>query len=280
MSVDAVSQVRTQENRTAWVRFTTEAVENKAETLKQGKWVGTDVEMVHITSPYTKDEHDKKVTAWLALLDLQLMQGRIPRAHYDYYKAQYKAWKDGQEMPLNGTPIKGWPMISPAQQQVLISCRILTVEDLAGINDDGIRQIGMGAVDMKGRAIAFLAQATDKGPLTMQMAATEARNRELEIKVNTLMAQVEGLVAAAQVMGQTAILNAPPPPTTQITATGLGLTDHPTGPVAATPVAPLEPPPAVTTMPKRHRRSKAEMEAARLVAVPPAPPAPPDPQEI
>lgn len=264
MPVDAVSAVRSQENKAAWVRFSVEAVENKKETLRQGKWVGDDVEMVHITSPYTKDEHDKKVTTWFEQLDLQLMQGRIPREHYDHYKAQYEAWKEGQELPVNGTPIKGWPMISPAQQQILLSCRIRTVEDLAGMNDDGIRQVGMGAVEMKGRALAYLQAASEdgRGLLSAKVTATEARNRELEIEVHTLQDQVKRLLEAVKVQGYTTGLSAPPLPSPiEITAAGLGL-DPVRNPVAQVFVPPSNPPPVV----KRHRRTKAEIMAVRTQA--------------
>lgn len=215
-TVDAIDSVRSREDRPAWVRFDRVAVENLNETIKQGKWVGTDVDFVFITAPYSKDEHPKKVSVWLEQLNLHVIQGKVSPQRRDYYVGQYEAWKNGQELPLDGTPIKGWGMISPAQQQVLISVRIRTVEDLAGINDDGIRQVGMGAVDMKQKAVAWLAQHGDKGPLTVKMAAVEAENRTMHIEVDTLKEQVAELLRQAKTAAYT--LPTEPVPASEPTA--------------------------------------------------------------
>lgn len=214
-SVDTIAAVTSREDRPAWVRFERVAVENTKETVKQGKWVGNDVDFVFITSPYSKDEHPKKVSAWLDQLTLYVIQGRVSQQRKDYYVSQYEAWKNGQELPVDGTPIKGWGMISPAQQQALVSVRILTVEDLAGINDDGIRQVGMGAVDMKQKAVAWLAQTAGKGPLTVKMAALAAENRTLLIEVDTLKTQVAELMRQAKTAAYTMPTETPGPAPTQ-----------------------------------------------------------------
>mgnify|MGYP001597732702 CR=1 FL=1 len=211
MNTDVVGAVMSQTERPSWVRFETVPVENKAETLKQGKWVGQDVDYVCITAPYSKDEHVQKVSIWKEQMDLQVMQGRIPAAWRDRYLAEYDAFKKGQELPVDGTPILGWGMISPAQQKILISCRIRTVEDLAAMNADGVRHVGMGAVDMKQRAAAWLAQHKEKGPLTVKMASVEAENRELQIRVDALTKQVEDLLKAVNRQAYTMVPESPEP---------------------------------------------------------------------
>ena len=252
--------------RPAWVRFERVAVENKAETLKQGKWVGTDVDIVHITPPYGKDEVDKKATAWIEQMNMQVIQQKMRPDWRDRYLAEYEAWKQGQELPVNGTPVLGWGVISPAQQKALIANRIVTVEDVAHMNDEGIKAVGMGAVTIKQKAVAWLAQVGDKGPLTIKMAAMEDENRTKGIEIDTLKRQVEELTAMVK-----ASMNAPLPMhsvvmsnTNQITAADL-MDDEPEPRlIEMTPVAvPAVTEQAIANPVKRHRRTKAEMDAAR-----------------
>ena len=81
----------------------------------------------------------------------------------------YERWKNGQEMPLNGTPIKTWSAISPAQIKNLIAIGILTVEDLANVNGEGLTRIGMGGQNLKKMATNWLETAADHGPVTLRV---------------------------------------------------------------------------------------------------------------
>jgi hypothetical protein len=197
--MSAVGAVADRTERPAYVRFERRPIENKAATLEQGKWVGRDVDFALITPPYSKDVHVVKCDQWLANLEADLRNERIPLAWAENYRKQYHAWKNGQELPLNGTPIKGWGVISPAQQQTLTSINILTVEDLAGINDEGVRRIGMGAIELKNKAKAWLAQLSDKGPLTLENAALKTENANLRAQVDALTKQVQALAAGRAV---------------------------------------------------------------------------------
>jgi hypothetical protein len=52
----------------------------------------------------------------------------------------------------------------------------------------------MGALEQKRKAIAWLAQALDKGPLTQQIAALQTENDVLKMSLATLTKQVETLM--------------------------------------------------------------------------------------
>lgn len=167
----------------AYVRFEQRAVQDLS---VKDRYAAKDVDFVIITPPYSKDEIIKKVPAWLEGLDAHVRNGRLRQDWADSYKMQYKAWKEGREAPLEGTPIKGWPVISPAQQATLIDMKVMTVESLAAMNDEGMRRFGMGGTDLKNKAVAWLAQANDKGPLTME-------NARLRREVEVLMGSIKNL---------------------------------------------------------------------------------------
>lgn len=181
--------------RPAYVSFSVEVVEDKPASAREGRFVGREIEMAHITAPYSRDVFKIEVPQWFANMTQEVNQGRMPDEWLKLYRDAYDKWKLGQELPLSGTPMKGWGIISPAMQETLIRMHVRTVEDLAAINDEGIKRIGMGAVDLKNKAVAWLAQLNDKGPLTMQMAALQKEMANLQMMAQTLKEQNEKLQA-------------------------------------------------------------------------------------
>jgi hypothetical protein len=183
-------------DRKAYVRFELVPAEDKPASLLAGRYIAKDVEFALTSPPYSKDVVRQKVTTWLTTMEDNVRNDRLPRQWQDEYLADLAAWRKGQDIPLQGTAIRGWGVISPAQQENLIRINILTVEDLAGINDEGARRIGMGSLDLKNKAVAWLAQLTDKGPLTQEIASVKQENATLKASLATLEEQVKALVAA------------------------------------------------------------------------------------
>ncbi len=198
--MDAVMEVhnRSQKYLAPIVRFERMPVDDIAASRKAGQYVAKDVDYAYITPPFSKDEVVKKAEAFLIDNTQKVSLGQMPREVAERYKLQYEAWKNGQELPLEGTAIKGWPMISPAQQSMLIDRKIMTVEMLSQANDAALQLIGMGGVALRNMAQNWLAQAKDKGPLTMQMTEVQKENDILKGSIASLTKQVEELRAAVK----------------------------------------------------------------------------------
>lgn len=184
--------------RPAYVRFERVAVEDKVASLSEGHYVARDVDYALVTSPGSKDIFKSKATNWIADLKLQAETSRIPREWVEQYEKQYKAWKNGQELPLEGTPIRGWGVLSPAQQEMITRSNVLTVEDLANLNEEGLRRLGMGALQLKTKAVAWVTQLQDKGPLVQEIAAVRSENAVLKTSLDALQRRVESLQYAVQ----------------------------------------------------------------------------------
>lgn len=176
-----------QKEMPAWVRFEMRGVEDREATIKNGHYTERDVEFALITPPYSKDCNEKEVTAWLSELADNLRQNRISQGWHDGYVAKYKAWKSGQEIPEDGIPIKGWTMISPAVQSNLLAINVRTVEALAKMNDEGMKRYGMGALDLKNRAIAWLKAAKNIAPVAQENAALKTEVEGLKEQVKQVM---------------------------------------------------------------------------------------------
>jgi len=174
-----------------FVRFERIPVENKVRSLEEGRYVAVDVDYVNVTPPFSKDIFKQKAAAWFEQLERDVQNNRISEAWVLDYKKAYEYWKRGQELPLEGTPIKGWGVISPAQQETLIRMNVLTVEVLAKINDEGIRRIGMGGIDLKNKASAWLKTLGKSGAATLEIAALKKENESLKASLAILESRID-----------------------------------------------------------------------------------------
>lgn len=185
--------IEMKEERPAYVRFEVRAVEDRQKTIELGHYATTNEEFALITPPFSKDCIEQKVSDWLRQLDENVNAGRLPSRWRDKYKSDYKAWKENEEIPLDGTPIKGWSMLSPAQQANLIAINVRTVEDLAAINDEGQKRYGMGALDLKNKAQAWLKSASSLGTVVQENAALKAKVTDQETTIKNMSEQLAEL---------------------------------------------------------------------------------------
>jgi hypothetical protein len=185
--------------RPPFVKFVRVAIDDHEETRKQGHYVAKDVDFVNVTPAYSKDVFKAPVVEWFGTLENDVRNERFPQQWLDMFKDHYSKWCNGQEIPLNGTAIKGWGVISPAQQETLTRMNILTVEDLAAINDEGIKRVGMGAIELRRKAGAWLAELGTKGPNTIKIATLEAENALLKTNMASLEKTVADLKAAIEI---------------------------------------------------------------------------------
>jgi hypothetical protein len=149
----------------SYVRFERRPIEDRNASLRNGHFTTVDVDYAVITPPGSKDQIPREVKSWFAYLDQQTLEERIPVEWVDKYKLAYEKWKKGEEIPLDGVAIKGWGLLSPAQQVNLIALGIQTVEQLADLNEEMKGRIGLGAV-AQGQELARRGQRPrkDRGP--------------------------------------------------------------------------------------------------------------------
>jgi len=181
------------EDRPPYVKWERIAVEDREATQKAGSYRTKDVDFAIVTPVGSKDRIFRKVEEYFRQLEEQVKAGRFPGKWLQDFKESYDYWKKGEEMPLQGTPIKGWPVLSPAQQANIISSNILTVEDLAQANDESRKRIGMGANDVVNKAIAWLKASKSLGSVTQEITSLKTENEGLKFQVKTLQERLEQL---------------------------------------------------------------------------------------
>jgi hypothetical protein len=108
---------------------------------------------------------------------------RVSDEHKQRWPDQYAAFRRGEEMSVNGTPLEQWPILTRAMVLELKALSVFTVEQCAGLPDTAVQRIGRGGYGLRDRAKAYLDEAD-------QLAFSERLNRENEM--------LNGQIAALQ----------------------------------------------------------------------------------
>lgn len=140
-----------------FIEFFKDSEEDREESLKQKRLIMRDVDKVRIRQRGSKDFGEKNVDAWLVEMRAYSDGGHQPASWADEYEQAYEKWKRGEENgPVKGFDLRNWPGISKAQFENCKSMGILSVEEVAEMNEVTMTRIGMGARALKERAKAWL----------------------------------------------------------------------------------------------------------------------------
>lgn len=113
---------------------------------------------------------------------------KVTPYYQERFKDEFRSFMAGSEAGIAGWRLKEWPVISAAQVKNLEFLSIHTVEQLAGLSDTQVQKVGMGGTDLRAKAQAALAAATD-GAVP---AAQAAENKRLQDEIEALKAMIAG----------------------------------------------------------------------------------------
>jgi hypothetical protein len=155
------------------VKFFMEPVQHEGRSLEEGRPIFIDREMVSIVNPGSRDE-------FVGAVDEQIRH---------QYAEQYKRWKDTQTNVIEGTPLKEWSALRPSQVAEMNAINIYSVEQLALLTDAGVQRLGMGGLELRKKAQAFIEAAKDAAAI--EKYAVE--NERLKNQIEALQAQFKEL---------------------------------------------------------------------------------------
>lgn len=167
------SEDERKQEKLPFATFEIRAVENRQKSIEADYTVYEDREFILIHAPGGKDIVEKEV------------DDEIRRKYGPYYQA----WKEGIDPPTNGSSLKGWPLITPAQIKNCHELGIRSVEDLSQMNEEAMRRLGMGARSLKDKANTWLSSAKDHGKVSQQvdvlMREMDAMKEKMEATAKT-----------------------------------------------------------------------------------------------
>lgn len=178
-----------------YVVFMKKPEEDREATIAAGRPQYKDVDYAIVTPMGSKDRVERVATEWLEDKRQQVDAGRFPQQWLSDFEAKYEAWRKGEELPLEGTSIKSWSYLNPAQVQNLLAWKVYTIEQLAKANNETIQRLGMGGVSMVQAAQDFLVQATDSGKVLAELAKLRTENTTYQQQLKDLQEKVTALKA-------------------------------------------------------------------------------------
>jgi len=174
-----------------YVDFELRPEEDREQTIAQGMPIFKDVEFAIITMPGGGLVVDKQITDSLLHEWRHGDNRRKPPSPFAF--TAYEAWKEGREAPVNGTDLKNWPGVTPAQLKTCQNATIRTIQDLASANADTIRRLGMGGVAMVEKAKSYLDSA-ESNKASEEVASLKIKMESLVEAINKKDRQIEDLL--------------------------------------------------------------------------------------
>lgn len=166
--------------------FFVEPVKNDAKSKEAGRPIFDEVEIVRLLvagDPYNQVTHPA---------DSEYIQNRFPE--------EYRRWKEKkQERHISGTPLRQWPLLSPANVAEFEALNIFNVEGLSNIPETSIGKI-MGMREWRAKAQAWLAAAKDSAVITQMASENDSMKdqiKDLAEKVTELTLQLQQAQTAA-----------------------------------------------------------------------------------
>jgi hypothetical protein len=162
----------------AFVRYERRAEEDKPKSLQYGRYIAKDVDYAIIQSSYSKDTVIYPIKRFMEEMEIKVRNGVIPEEHFNTWKSNYEIWIKRQTTPNSGTPVRGWGLISPAQQEMIINMDILTIEDIIKEN---VKMTSMpNGKEIRQKAITWLQTLNDRGPLIHKITELTEENDKLK----------------------------------------------------------------------------------------------------
>jgi len=180
-----------QQPKLPYVRFVSDVKETRD---AEGHIERAMIYMAHITPAGGKDEVVKNAEEWLA----DLRRKGDARGPFDAAANEYTHWhevfakmfaqfKAGEELTTAGTPLRACMALLKTEVAACEAARILSLEDLAGANEEALQRIGMGARALKDKA-AKLLQSQGDSKVVEENAALRAQVAALEARIDQFIA--------------------------------------------------------------------------------------------
>lgn len=163
------------------------------ESEKQGRPVPREVAFAMITSAGGKDVFEKPAVEWLADIRRRAVIGQYDPDWVKQFDFAYEEWKKGNEIPVNGTPLRTSLLFTKDQIRRCIAINILTIEDLGTVADSDLGRLGMDGRYIRDKARAALETGSR---VAQENAALKVQVSDLTTTVARLGEQLAEMQAA------------------------------------------------------------------------------------
>jgi hypothetical protein len=163
--------------------FKHHAIKNEDQSAKQGRPIYDDMEIVEIRFPGSRSVSVFPATAFSHWVSDPVTGEQTRVTYAERFSRQYQQFKAHTSQTKSGTPLAHVPFLTEARRAELRALNIYTVEALASIDGQELKNLGQGGRDLKNKAMEFIAESQRGVPnaaLLAEVEALKARNAILE----------------------------------------------------------------------------------------------------
>lgn len=179
---DYATAASSRDAKGGYPRFFLETVKDERASVEANRPIFFDVEMVEIIIPSIA-QYNKPIR-------------RVRDEDKERWPKEYEAFKKGQEMPLDGTPLEEWNVLTKSALYELKSFGFRTIEDVSEMTEHAVQRLGMAGRPLKLKAVAYLSEADRTRIANSVIEANEKLQSQLadrDVKIQNLQEQVDAM---------------------------------------------------------------------------------------
>lgn len=170
------------------------AVRNESKSTQAGRPIFDDMEIVEMRYPGSKNWSAHPATSFSHWGVDPETGDQVKVTYAERFRRQYQQFKSRNVQTKSGTPLDYATFLTEARRSELRALNIYTIETLASIDGQELKNLGQGGRDMKNSAMEYIDQ-TQKGAVNTQMQAEleglRAKNQIMEEDLAALKAMKE-----------------------------------------------------------------------------------------
>jgi hypothetical protein len=159
------------------------AKKNEVKSLKEGRPIFDDIEVVEIRFPGSRNVAVFPATAFSHWAEDFTTGEQTAVTYAERFSRQYQQFKSQAAQTKSGTPLAHVPFLTEARRAELRALNIYTLEALAVVDGQELKNLGHGGRELKNKAQEYIAESKSNAP-NLQMAADlealKARNAIIE----------------------------------------------------------------------------------------------------
>jgi hypothetical protein len=160
------------------------ATEDPVKSAAEGRKIFNDQEIVRVRFPGSDANYVFPATAKASGWITDPMTGEQTQITYaEKFRKQYVQFRERTTQTKSGTPLDYIPFLTEGKRAELKALNIYTLEALAEVDGQPLKNLGMNGRDLKNKAIEYIAETKQGAPniqLMEQLEQLKARNTILE----------------------------------------------------------------------------------------------------
>ena len=166
--------------------FRNDSIKNERKSVEAGRPIFEDIELCELRYPGSRNTGVFPATGFARWVQDPVTGEQVKQSYAERFARQYQQFKRQSVQTKSGTPLTFMASLTEARRAELRAQNVYTVEQLANIDGQELKNLGPNGREYKNKAQEFLAESDAAAPNTQLMAELEALRARNEVMENDL----------------------------------------------------------------------------------------------